>query len=123
MTPLYVHALGDGSRLKRPVASSGRTPRKGVQMATVEETGVRMERTGEGVAGRHDETKWALLTTEFWAMLGLIVAVLIAAAVSDSLGDVRAWTLVTVIGAAYIVSRGIAKSGTDHNAFSGRARR
>ena len=28
----------------------------------------RMEQTGERVAGAHDETKWALLTTEFWAM-------------------------------------------------------
>jgi hypothetical protein len=85
---------------------------------------VRMERTGESIAGRHDETKWALLTTEFWAMLGLIVATLIAAAVSDSLNDVRAWTLVTVIGAAYIVSRGLAKSGTDHDAPTrGRRRR
>jgi len=123
LTPLYVHSLGVDSRLKRPVAPAGRTPRKGVHVATVEETGVRMERTGEGIAGRHDETKWALLTTEFWAMLGLIVAVLIAAAVSDSLGDVRAWTLVTVIGAAYIVSRGIAKSGTDHRAYVDRGRR
>jgi hypothetical protein len=85
-------------------------------MAIAEETGIRMERTGESLAGRHDETKWALLTTEFWAMLGLIVAVLIAAAVSDSLDDVRAWTLVAIIGSAYIVSRGIAKSGTDHEA-------
>jgi len=56
-------------------------------------------------------------------MLGLIVAVLIAAAVSDSLDDVRAWTLVTVIGAAYIVSRGLAKSGTDHDAPISRRRR
>ena len=70
-----------------------------------------MERTGESIAGRHDETKWALLTTEFWVMLVLIAAILIAAAVSDSLDDVRAWTLATVVGAAYIVSRGIAKSG------------
>jgi hypothetical protein len=85
-------------------------------MATVEETGVRMERTGESIAGRHDETKWALLTTEFWAMVGLIVAVLIAAGVSDNPYDIPALTLVTVIGAAYIVSRGIAKSGTDHEA-------
>ena len=56
-------------------------------------------------------------------MLGLIVAVLIAAAVSDSLDDVRAWTLVTIIGAAYIVSRGIAKSGTDHDVPSRRGGR
>jgi hypothetical protein len=62
----------------------------------------------------NDETKWGPLTTEFAAMVVLIVAVLITAAVSDSLDDVRAWTLVTVIGAAYILSRGIAKAGTGH---------
>jgi hypothetical protein len=84
-------------------------------MATrVDDPGVRMERVGERFAGTQDETKWALLTTEFWTMVVLEAAVLIAAAVSDSLGDVRAWTLVTIIGAAYILSRGIAKSGTDH---------
>jgi uncharacterized membrane protein AbrB (regulator of aidB expression) len=75
------------------------------------------------VTGRHDETKWAPLTTEFWAMVVLIVAILIAAAVSDTLGDQRAWLLVTIIGAAYIVSRGIAKAGTDHSsATEGRSR-
>jgi hypothetical protein len=87
-------------------------------MATMESTGARVERTGESVAGRHDETKWAPLTSEFWAMAALIVAILIAAAVSDSLDDIRAWTLVTVIGAAYIVSRGLAKIGTDHTPFT-----
>ena len=94
--------------------------RGGVLLATTQETGARMERTGESIAGRHDETKWALLTTEFWAMLVLIAAILIAAAVSDSFDDVRAWTLVTLVGAAYIVSRGIAKSGTDHDVIRGR---
>lgn len=79
--------------------------------------GARVEATGERIVGAHDESKWAPLTTEFWAMLVLIVAVLIAAAVSDSLDDVRAWTLVTIIGAAYIVSRGFAKAGTDHTPF------
>ena len=76
--------------------------------------GHRAEAIGERATGTHDETKWAPLTTEFWAMLVLIIAVLIAAAISDSLNDVRAWTLVTIVGAAYIVSRGIAKAGTDH---------
>lgn len=44
-----------------------------------------------------DETKHALKTTEFYAMVGVIVAILIAAAVSESLGDVRAWTLVAAV--------------------------
>jgi hypothetical protein len=70
----------------------------------------------------HDETKWGPLTTEFAAMVILIVGILIAAAVSDSLDDVRAWTLVTVVGAAYIISRGIAKAGTGHSLRGTRAR-
>ena len=37
------------------------------------------------------------------------LAVLIAAAVADDFGAGAAWTLVTVLGAAYILSRGLAK--------------
>jgi hypothetical protein len=79
--------------------------------------GARMEQTGERMVGSQDETKWAPLTTEFWTMVVLIVAVLIAAAISDSLEDRRAWTLATIIGAAYILSRGFAKAGTGHTPF------
>ena len=61
-----------------------------------------------------DETKLSLKTTEFWAMGGVIAAILIAAAVSDSLDDVRAWTLVTAVAAAYIISRGLAKAGSTY---------
>jgi len=41
-------------------------------------------------------------------------AILIAAYVSDSLNDVRAWTLVAAVSIGYIVSRGLAKSGTKY---------
>ena len=82
-----------------------------------------MEEAGEEVAGAHDETRWALLTTEFWAMLLGIVVLLIAAASSDSFDDNRAWTLVTIIVAAYILSRGFAKVGTPHVPFLRRGRR
>ncbi len=85
--------------------------------------GIRVEEVGERATGAHDETKWAPLTTEFWAMLVLIVVILIAAAISDTLNDRRAWLLVTIIGAAYIVSRGIAKAGTDHSTFTRAGRR
>ena len=61
-----------------------------------------------------DETKHSLKTTEFWAMAGLIVAILAASAYSDSLDDVRAWTLVAAIGIGYMISRGLAKSGTKY---------
>jgi hypothetical protein len=92
-------------------------------MASAAHAGGRVEEAGEQVAGAHDESRWALLTTEFWAMLLLNAVILIAAAASDSFDDNRAWTLVTVIGAAYILSRGIAKSGTPHVPFLRRGRR
>ena len=86
-------------------------------MARAGDPGARVEEAGERIVGAHDESKWAPLTTEFWAMAILIVAVLIAAAVSDTLGDRRAWTLATIIGAAYILSRGLAKAGIGHTPF------
>jgi hypothetical protein len=61
-----------------------------------------------------DETKHALKTTEFFAMVVIIAAILIASAVSDSLNDVRAWTLVAAVAIGYMVSRGLAKSGTKY---------
>jgi hypothetical protein len=59
-----------------------------------------------------DETKHALKTTEFFAMVGVIAAILIASAVSDSFGDRRAWTLVAAVAIGYMISRGLAKSGS-----------
>jgi hypothetical protein len=87
--------------------------------------GERIEDVADRTIAVHDETKWGPLTTEFWAMAVLIGAILIAAAISDSLNDVRAWTLVAGVGAAYILSRGIAKAGTDHSprTTAGRRRR
>jgi hypothetical protein len=85
--------------------------------------GDRMEDVADRTIAVHDETKWGPLTTEFWAMALLIGAILIAAAISDSLDDVRAWTLVAGVGAAYILSRGIAKAGTDHSPRTTAARR
>lgn len=87
--------------------------------------GERMEDVAERTIAVHDESKWAPLTTEFWAMVVLVAAILIAAAISDSLNDIRAWTLVAGVGAAYILSRGIAKAGTDHSprTTAGRRRR
>jgi hypothetical protein len=92
-------------------------------VAHANEPGDRLEEVGDRVAGLHDETKWAPLTTEFWAVIVLILLILIATVISDSLNDVRAWTLITVIGAAYVLSRGIAKAGTDRAAVARRRRR
>jgi hypothetical protein len=61
-----------------------------------------------------DETKNALKTTEFFAMVAVNAAILIAAWASDSLNDVRAWTLVAAVSIGYIISRGLAKSGSKY---------
>jgi hypothetical protein len=79
-----------------------------------DDPGYKAEAIGERATGSHDETKWSLLTTEFWAMAIVIGAILIASAVSDSFGDRRAWLYVAIVATGYIVSRGVAKAGTDH---------
>jgi hypothetical protein len=63
------------------------------------------------------ETKAAFKTTEFFAFVGVLVAVLIAAAVIDEtdasgLGARQAWLYVTILTVGYMVSRGLAKSGS-----------
>ena len=59
-----------------------------------------------------DETKWALKTTEIIAYVATVVAVLIAAAIDDSLDGRGAWQLVTALTVGYLISRGLAKSGS-----------
>jgi len=45
-------------------------------------------------------------------MAAVIAGILIASAISDSLNDVRAWTLVAAVSIGYMLSRGLAKSGS-----------
>jgi len=66
------------------------------------------------------ETKQAFKTTEFWAMVGVIVAILVSAAAikggdtggTDEFIARNAWLYVSIVAAAYIISRGLAKSGS-----------
>ena len=65
------------------------------------------------------ETKASFKTSEFWAMLALIVAILVSAAVikggddgTDQFIARQAWLYVAIVGAGYFVSRGLAKSGS-----------
>ena len=62
----------------------------------------------------HDETKPSFKTTELLTMLGIVAAILIAAASADNFDAPRAWTLVAVVASAYMISRGLAKSGSRH---------
>jgi hypothetical protein len=66
------------------------------------------------------ETKQAFKTTEFWAMVGVVVAILVSAAVikggdtngTDEFIARQAWLYVAIVAGAYFVSRGLAKSGS-----------
>ena len=69
-----------------------------------EPEGYRAEELGERVTGLHDETKWSLLTTEFWAMALVIVAILIASAVSDTADAIRMATITSTIAQNSVVS-------------------
>ena len=66
-----------------------------------------------------EETKHALKTTEFFAYLAAVAGVLIAAAVvgdggdgGDLFGARSAWLYITILTVGYMVSRGLAKSGS-----------
>jgi len=63
-----------------------------------------------------DETRASFKTTELWAaIVGVVMLVIVYNASSDASLDLfRACLLCTVLGAAYIVSRGFAKSGSRH---------
>jgi hypothetical protein len=62
------------------------------------------------------ETKPFFLTSEFVGSVLAIVGIAITAAASDAFGAWRAWILITAIVVGYMVSRGIAKSGTRSHA-------
>ena len=73
----------------------------------------RVERRVE-VRSTFDETKGSLMTTEFYAMAGVIAAILIAAQMLDHFSGQEAWTLVAALAIGYMVSRGLAKAGSGH---------
>jgi hypothetical protein len=92
-------------------------------MATTRATGTGAEpRTGIRVKiiERAHETKASWKTTEFWAMVVLVVAILVSAAAikggdngTDQFIARNAWLYVSILAGAYFISRGLAKSGTD----------
>lgn len=67
---------------------------------------------GGGRRGGYSETKPFFVTSEFLTLIGAIAGVAIAMAVLDNLDAERGWLLITILAAAYMVSRGIAKAGT-----------
>ena len=70
-------------------------------------------RTTDSFERHQDETKPSFMTTEFWAMVAGIAALIVIYNVADdpSLDLFRTCLLCTLAGMAYAVSRGLAKSG------------
>jgi hypothetical protein len=65
----------------------------------------------------HTETRPAFKTTELIAFVAAVAGVLIAAAIVDEsdaggMGAKQAWLYVTILTVGYMVSRGLAKSGS-----------
>jgi hypothetical protein len=65
------------------------------------------------------ETKAAFKTTEFVAMVGIVAGILISAAVikatsghRDLFTAAQAWLYVSIVAVGYMISRGLAKSGS-----------
>jgi hypothetical protein len=66
------------------------------------------------------ETKPFFLTSEFAALVISIIALAITAAVDNSIDSWRFWLLATPLISIYMLSRGIAKSGTRSMSFDPR---
>jgi uncharacterized membrane protein YcjF (UPF0283 family) len=94
------------------MATTGATDSRRVD--TPRTTGIR-----GAVAERNHETKASFKTTEFWAMIVLVVSILVSAALikggdngTDEFIARQAWLYVSIVAAAYMISRGLAKSGS-----------
>jgi hypothetical protein len=78
--------------------------------------------TGGSLGARHDarlstETKASFKTTEFFAYLAVLAGILLAGLIVDNAGDggfgaSKVWLYATILTVGYMVSRGLAKSGS-----------
>lgn len=72
------------------------------------------------VERRATETKQSTKTSEFYAFIAVVIGILIAAAMikggdsggTDEFIARQAWLYVSIVTAGYLVSRGLAKSGS-----------
>jgi hypothetical protein len=61
---------------------------------------------------RDTETKHSTKTSEMYVMIAAVAGVLVAAQYTDDLTARWAWILVSAIAIGYMISRGLAKSGS-----------
>ena len=91
-------------------------------MATQDVTTPRVETTRVGVRRRATETKAAFKTTEFYVYIVVLAGVLIAGLATkagsghdDRLAASHAWLYAVILTVGYLLSRGLAKSGSRHH--------
>ena len=72
------------------------------------------ERTNDYASTRRvsTETKSSFKTTELIAYVAAVIGVLAAAQISDDFGAQDAWLYVALLTIGYMISRGLAKSGS-----------
>jgi hypothetical protein len=76
-----------------------------------------INRTARRTTSLSTETKAAFKTTEFFAFVAVLVGILLAGALVDSsdaggYGARQVWLYATILTVGYMVSRGLAKSGS-----------
>ena len=71
--------------------------------------------TSEPSTRRLPETKTFLASSEFWVMIAGAVALFFAGYVLNEITNATAWKYGTWIAIAYIVSRGLAKAGSQRS--------
>ena len=81
--------------------------------------GVARQGFGDRARRLATETKQAFKTTEFWSFVTIVAAILISAAAikggdngTDEFIARNAWLYVSIVTGAYLISRGLAKSGS-----------
>ena len=79
---------------------------------TVDSIRVTAGRPGANPGGGATARRGGLpVPSELLVLVATVVAVLVAAAVDDEFGSTLAWPLVTLLAAAYILSRGLVTRG------------
>ena len=71
--------------------------------------------TTEPTVHRRPETKTFIATSEFWVAVGAVVALFIGGYALNDITNATAWKYATWVAIAYIVSRGVAKAGSQRD--------
>ena len=99
-----------------------------MEAGTVSRAGTPVRIRTTGVRRLVTETKASVKTSEFWLTIAVIVGILVSAAVikggdtggTDEFLARQAWLYVAIVAGAYVIGRGLAKSGSNEPYFADR---